>query len=152
MKGCKRDVGKKSKCGGLIADWRGEITLTEGVSGSERGEDEDDADAGEGNVRTRVREDEDSVGGVVVIIVGRQSEAVAVEGAVHIVVWRKNVEELNKGQVFENIASQEEGTLWKGEKGDESRDPDSGARVKSVGLGDEKAGKLWEGFGRAEGR
>lgn len=72
----------------FVEKWResGErIVLTEGVNGSENGEDGNETKLGEGGVRIGVCRDENCVGGGVVVIVGCPPEAGVVECAVGVV-------------------------------------------------------------------
>lgn len=95
-------------------------------------------------------EDDELVGGVAVVIVECPSEADTVEGAVDVVLWRKDTEGLNESKALRDIVWGDGGMLCKVEEEYEFGNPNNRAKVGSCTQRRERGNTL--GFGRVEGR
>lgn len=125
--------------------------LTESMNRFEDGENGDGADLERGGVNIGVSGDGYLVSGVDVLIVGWPSETDPTEGAIDIVVSRKDIEDLNVGHFLRDTVWGEGEMLCESEEGAEFGDLSTGAGVRRVGTGNENVILLWRSRS-AEGR
>lgn len=74
------------------------------------------------------------------VIVGCPPVAYAVESAVDVVLRRNDLEELSKGNIFEDIILKHGGVLCDAEEAEEHRDPNDAAEVERIENSDEDMG------------
>lgn len=121
-----------------IEKWRkkgGGTGLTDDMDGSGDVEDGDEAKLGRKNAAVGVCADENWAGELVVVTADCPYEADVVESAIDTVLWRNDVEELNKGKLFEDIVRRAGKLFCEAEKGDEFGKPHKEARADMVGRG-----------------
>lgn len=93
--------------------------------------------------------DAEWVRGVFVVTAGCPSKANAAGGAVDIILWRNDIENLNDDELLSDIIWGDGEMFCEGEERDEFGDSNNGARAGRAGFGDEDVGVLWR-FGRAK--
>lgn len=86
-----------------------------------------------------------------VVIVGCLSEVDADVSAVNFVLWRSDIEKLNKGKLFADIIWRDAGTSCEAEKTEELGDPNNGTGAGRAEPRDANVGIVRK-FGRARGR
>lgn len=125
-----------------------EVAVKENVSGFGDEGDECEFKPGKKDIAIEVCGDVDWVDVVIVVIFGSQSEIDAVEGAVDVILCRKDMEKLNEGEFFENIDWGNGRLCCEEKKADGFEDPFSRARAEGARPGEKNLAILW-GFGKA---